>query len=389
MKVVYYNIFGMGHINPTLPIVKKLKENGAEILYYTSPIRKKNVESAGAFFRNYGSDDYKAENYNPGKNFILQLLPATVGILPYLCQELEKFQPDLILYDSMAPWGYCLSQIYQIPSVCTVTTFAFSPQKRQQMYDFYKIEIDDVSKNAIEFLETEHNISLELIHALGSYNRCNLVFTSKKFNPSLGMMKEDHFHFVGPMMEERAKVDFPLEKIQNSGKKIIYMSLGTVVVNEDPTLIEVFKTAIEAIRQDERFLLVMSISRGLKIEDFDNIPQNVLIYNFVPQLEILKIAEIFIHHSGMNSINEGLFFGKPSITIPIAHEQFANAARISELKLGIELSRKNLTSSMIHEAITSVLENPLYRQNCSEISKDFKNCLGHNEAMKIILDAMS
>jgi UDP:flavonoid glycosyltransferase YjiC (YdhE family) len=126
MKAIVYNIFGLGHINPTLPLIKNLVEVGVEVIYHSSPERRALIESTGALFRNYGRDDYKAADYNPGKNFVLQTIPATLGLLPVLLEEIERERPDFLIYDSMAPWGKALTQITGLPSYCTVTTFALS-----------------------------------------------------------------------------------------------------------------------------------------------------------------------------------------------------------------------------------------------------------------------
>lgn len=389
MKVIFYNIKGIGHLNPTIPFVKSLAQKGVEIIYYTYPERKKLVEAAGARFCNYGDDNFKTEQYNPGKNFVQQLIPATVGILPFLAKKLQIECPDLLIYDSMAPWGYCLSKMFSIPAICMVSTFALNAKIRQDMYDFYSVAVDDKNRKAIVILKEKYNITRCLLDALGSYNDCNLVFTSKNFNPPLANMPSQNFHFVGPMITGRdEKIDFPLHKIMNTSRKIIYMSLGTILGEDDPSLIELFKMFISAFAEDKRFLLVLSIGKHFLVKDFDKIADNCLIYNYVPQLEILKKATIFINHAGMNSVNEGLFFATPLLTIPISGDQFANADRVATLKVGIKLMRNNTSSKEIKKLVCTLLDEPIYQKNCSAISKNFNNSLGYNGAMELIMQKL-
>ncbi len=40
MKAIYYNIFGLSHINPTLPLVKALVNRDVEVIYQTGPEKK-------------------------------------------------------------------------------------------------------------------------------------------------------------------------------------------------------------------------------------------------------------------------------------------------------------------------------------------------------------
>ena len=86
------------------------------MIYHSSPERRELIESTGANFCNYGYDSYSASDFNPGKNFVLQTIPAALGLLPFLREEIDREKPDFIFYDSMAPWGHILGLIYQLPA---------------------------------------------------------------------------------------------------------------------------------------------------------------------------------------------------------------------------------------------------------------------------------
>ncbi|HEX6552489.1 MAG TPA: MFS transporter, partial [Ktedonobacteraceae bacterium] len=62
--------------------------------------------------------------------------------------------------------------------------------------------------------------------------------------------------------------------------------------------------------------------------------------DFVPQLEILQRAALFITHGGMNSASEGMYYGVPLIVIPQAQDQFYVAKRVTRLKAGKMLLMK-------------------------------------------------
>lgn len=44
-----------------------------------------------------------------------------------------------------------------------------------------------------------------------------------------------------------------------------------------------------------------------------NIPSNIHNYKSVPQIEVLKQADVFVTHGGMNSVSEALVQGVPTI----------------------------------------------------------------------------
>mgnify|MGYP000471455015 FL=1 len=47
----------------------------------------------------------------------------------------------------------------------------------------------------------------------------------------------------------------------------------------------------------------MSVGKKFPIHKLKNVPENYRIYDVVPQLAVLKKADVFVTHGGMNSIN--------------------------------------------------------------------------------------
>lgn len=75
------------------------------------------------------------------------------------------------------------------------------------------------------------------------------------------------------------------------------------------------------------------------------------------QLEILKKADVFITHGGMNSINEAIFYRVPMIVIPICTDAFENAKRVNELGIGIKLNRYALTTQKLRKTVLGMLND--------------------------------
>ncbi len=67
----------------------------------------------------------------------------------------------------------------------------------------------------------------------------------------------------------------------------------------------------------------------------------------MPQLEVLKQANLFITHGGMNSSSESLYFGVPMIVIPVMGDQPIVAQRIEDLKSWHTIKSKKAYSSDI------------------------------------------
>ncbi len=345
MKAIVYNIFGLGHINPTLPLVKQLVDAGVEVIYHSSPERKELIELTGAVFRNYGYDSYKADDFNPGKNFVLQTLPAARGLLPFLLAEIEKEKPDFLIYDSMAPWGKILSEITGITAFCTVTTFALSLERKEKMLSRFKITPDEENFSAIQFFQDEYGVNLRLEDALGAYNRNNIVFTSKEFNPPVE--NEQDFYFMGPSIEREE--DLSGFVIPHRSKKVITMSLGTLLREEDPSVMDWYRELIKAFADDPDYELILAGG------DLGELPMNVNSYEKIPQLFALRHSDVFIHHAGMNSLNEGLHFGVPMLVIPHSKDQFINAERLVESGKGLSLNRSQVKAHILRSCVERLI----------------------------------
>jgi MGT family glycosyltransferase len=117
---------------------------------------------------------------------------------------------------------------------------------------------------------------------------------------------------------------------------------------------------------------------GTNTEHFDNLPENVQIYESVDQMAVLSIADAFITHCGMNSASEGLYFRVPLILFPQTPEQGAVAKRTEELGAGVRL--KSISDEDILDAVETVLSDPSYKENAIKISDSFRSCGGAAEA---------
>ncbi len=87
-------------------------------------------------------------------------------------------------------------------------------------------------------------------------------------------------------------------------------------------------------------------------------------------LEILEKADLVVGRSGINMVSELIFFGKPSLLIPLPfsqnNEQTKNALFLESLGLGKVLPQKALTDDILYAAIVSMIkEKEKYLKNAA------------------------
>ncbi|MDF2872558.1 MAG: hypothetical protein K0R05_4133 [Anaerocolumna sp.] len=129
---------------------------------------------------------------------------------------------------------------------------------------------------------------------------------------------------------------------------------------------------------------MMSIGKKCKVEQLGDIPSNFYIGNFLPQLAILKQADVFITHAGFNSVNEALSYGVPMYAFPMVNDQHMVARRIKDMKLGIVGQFKEISPLSLRDGINDLLSDIEFKENCTRISKQLKGA----EGLKLVAEKL-
>jgi zeaxanthin glucosyltransferase len=173
------------------------------------------------------------------------------------------------------------------------------------------------------------------------------------------------FHYAGPFHDGKGRPDFPFPWDQLTGEPIVYASMGTVQIGNP----DVLRAIVAAVSKHKGLQLVLSIGNGLHPEQIGPVPNNAIVVNHAPQLELLKKASVCITHAGFNTVLEALTEGVPQIAVPVTNEQPGIAARIAAKKTGKTTSLDGLDASNLSALLEEVLNNPIYRDNSSSIQK--------------------
>ena len=109
----------------------------------------------------------------------------------------------------------------------------------------------------------------------------------------------------------------------------------------------------------------------INIKDLGELPKNVFIYSYVPQVQVLKESNIFITYGGINSINERILL--PLIVVPQEMDQIDNGKQIEKFEAGICLDKNNLSSEILKDSVNKILENESkYKKGIEILYKSFK-----------------
>ena len=71
----------------------------------------------------------------------------------------------------------------------------------------------------------------------------------------------------------------------------------------------------------------------------------------LPQIDVLRHADVVVTHGGNNTVTESLAASTPLITMPFSTDQFAIAADLERTSRGIALDPNHFTTSELAEAV--------------------------------------
>ena len=384
-KIVFFCIPASGHTNPTLEVVKELIRCGHEVLYYSYDIMKEKIESTGAKY--ISCDAYDSEQKlcqedaaRIGKDVAFStniLVETTLALGEKVCEDMKEYKPDCIVADSMAVWGKAVALRLNIPFISSTTTFAFNKESAKVMKQSFgefmnlMLSMPKINKN-IKRLQKAGYPFRNILDLIQNDEKVNtIVYTSRIFQPCSETFPENYC-FVGPSIRA-ATEEFPASK-----QKTIYISMGTV----NNVMLELYRNCIEALR-DTNYRVVMSVGALTDISQLGEIPGNFIVKNSVDQIAVLRQADVFLTHCGMNSASEGLYFEVPLIMHPQTAEQGGVANRVEELGAGMYLP--GTTPGEIRAAVEKVLKNDIYRDCAGKISASFRRSGGAERAAEYIL----
>lgn len=374
MNVLFINSNLYGHINPTLGLVKKLTERGNRVYYFCSEAFSEQVSKIGAKWIGFSDrldqflKDYRPTDKHPFFMLMEYILSYDEVMLPEILDIVKKYQFDMIICDSIFGGACFLRQMIDTPIVCSHSSFAMSqtPVPERMLVPGFHPQLDhcyQILKRICESYQIEGPSLKQVFTSKGDFN---IVYTTCTFNGDEGVREPDYL-FCGPSidrLQEASELDFSVV----GDRKLIYISLGSL----NTEFLDFYQTCISAFC-NTKYYVCMSIGKKCEVSQLGDIPQNFLVKSFLPQLEILKRADVFITHAGFNSVNEALYFGVPMLALPQVNDQHMVANRLAALQLGMVESMKELSPEILRAKIESLITDKEINENCIQMSQEMKN----------------
>ncbi len=369
-----------------LPVAAELVKRGNTVRFYSFDEFRDKINATGAEF--ISCDAYLpalSEQEEDGLKNIsttemtVQDIRITLSMDGFLDEEFKTFRPDLVYTDSVCFWGKLSAWKHHVPMVVSTSTFAFNRLSSQYMKNTPReladmiLGLPRVSKELKKLEPYGYHVKGALSLIQSDNHTDSVVYTSRRFQPYAESFS-DHYAFVGPSVFSNAVPD------KTKQRPLVYISMGTVI-NDRPDFYAKCKQAL----QDQNVDVVISCGNAVSRESLGVLPDNIQVYPYVNQLDILSRADAFITHCGMNSVSESLYMATPMVLYPQTSEQKAVARRVTEIGAGTVLNDDSVDG--IQAAIQEVLSNSAYGKAAEACSADFRSCTGAAGAAEFIENA--
>jgi hypothetical protein len=177
------------------------------------------------------------------------------------------------------------------------------------------------------------------------------------------------------------KLDTFLSLNAASGRPLIYCSLGTFWQMD----IDYLQRVNRAFQLRPEWDLVLASGRGTAPDNFQPIPENVLVLKRVPQLQVLEQSDVVLTHGGIGTINECITYGVPMIVYSTGQvDQNGNAARVEHHGLGLRGVINSSSPETIAGQIAQVLTEPHFRTNVQQMQAIYKRYQVEGRAVAIV-----
>ena len=365
--ILMINLPFSGHVNPTLPLAEALVNRGHRIDYICSEQFRQKVESTGAEFVPYRQfPDHPTENEK--KRLSFQAAFDTALSMPG--------QYDLLIYEMFFYPGIQAAKQLGIPCVRQFSQPAWSDKTWQDASIIFKassklIDVQVMGKKRIRTMNLPFASMDDAIRH--SKPDMNIVYVPEALQKYRDTFDSTYYFTIPQQKVTASNIVIPYDKMKYP---IAYISLGSIISDKS-----FYKKCLRAL--GGKAISVILNTGKVDPKTLGPIPDNIFAYSFVPQIDVLQHADVFLTHCGMNSVNEAICAGVPVVAMPFMNDQLENAAQIDRLKIGKRI-HPFPSCAEIEKTVFEVMQDPVYKENVQSMQSEALSSSTWDAAIKAI-----
>jgi len=218
----------------------------------------------------------------------------------------------------------------------------------------------------------------EGFHSIFEYYRGDITLVAEPAEFS-GATLPPGYYFTGPLI---ARQDFPLpESVKNIPRNLplIYFAMGSSGTPEIVAkIVESFAGRPYRVVAPVKFQLA-SVP-GVKV------PPNVMVTDWLPALQVNKMADLTVIHGGVGTVMTAAYAGKPVVGVGMQPEQDANIACLVRKGFAIRVPKSKDPSRKIQAAIQDLLHDEDAKRKAEEFSHVMEKWDGPKQAAELLYE---
>ncbi|MFF0476981.1 macrolide-inactivating glycosyltransferase [Streptomyces sp. NPDC004284] len=384
--IAMFSIAAHGHVNPSLEVIRELVARGHRVSYAVPASFAGKVAETGATPVVYTStlptdddpDAWGTELIDHVEPFLADAMQA----LPQLAEAFDADRPDLVLHDITAYPAPALAHTWGVPAVSLwpnlVPWEGYEEEVAEPMYAGLKASPRGKAYYArFEEWLGGHGIDTHPDRFVARPRRA-IVLIPRALQPHADRVDESVHTFVGACQGTRAEQgDW---RRPAGAEKVVLVSLGSSFTKQPGF----YRDCVEAFAGLPGWHVVLQIGRFVDPAELGELPSNVEVHSWVPQLAILRQADAFVTHAGAGGSQEGLATATPMVAVPQAADQFGNADMLRSLGVARHLPMEEVTPERLREAALALVDDPEVARRAREIQESMAHEGGTLRAADLI-----
>lgn len=385
--IAMFSIAAHGHVNPSLEVIRELVARGHRGTYAIPPVFADKVAATGARPVPYRSTlpgpdaDPEAwgstllDNVEPFLNDAIQALPQ-------LAEAYAGDTPDLVLHDIASYPARVLARRWGVPAISLSPNLVAWKGYEEEVAEPMWREPRQTERGQAYYARFEawlrENGITEHPDSFAGHPPRSLVLIPKALQPNADRVDESVYTFVGACQGDRAEEGGWQRPA--GAEKVVLVSLGSAFTKQ-PAF---YRECVRAFGNLPGWHLVLQIGRQVTRAELGELPDNVEVHDWVPQLAVLRQADLFVTHAGAGGSQEGLATATPMIAVPQAVDQFGNADMLQGLGVARKLATEEATADRLRETALALVDDPEVARRLERIQAEMAQEGGTRRAADLI-----
>ncbi|MDQ0940004.1 macrolide-inactivating glycosyltransferase [Streptomyces sp. V1I1] len=367
--IAMFSIAAPGHVNPSIEVIRELVARGHRLSYAIPASYADKVAATGAEPVIYTSTlPTEDEPELWGTELIDNIGPFlndAIQVLPQLAAAFEGDEPDLVIHDITSYPAVVLAHRWGVPAISLSPNLVAWEGYEEEVAGPMFAELKASERGQAYYARfcawlAENGIDTHPDPFVGRPAR-SIVLIPKALQPHADRVDESVYSFVGACqgdLKEQGEWQRPA-----GADKVLLVSLGSAFTKQ-PAF---YRECVKAFGDLPGWHVVLQIGRYVDESELGEVPANVEVHRWVPQLAILRQADAFITHAGAGGSQEGLATATPMVAVPQAVDQFGNADMLVGLGVACRLDSETATADELREAVLGLTGDPEVARKLKEI----------------------